>query len=271
MIKKLFLLSVVAVLCACNKQENNEPELLHSSIKIYPTITRATNISFQESDEIGLSIAYSDSEFNSENNKLSYVKGLFTGNVTWSNKAEGTANLTAYYPYSADGLPQTFTVATDQTGDALTQSDLMLATANNITPSERSVPMTFEHKLSKLIINVVNEGDLLIESVKIMGVKISAEYDKTNNRYLATGVSSDIVAHQVDETTYSIIIPSQELACRVVARVEGDKEYITELSSASFEVGKQYSTTITIIKDAIEEGGITAGDWTIATDENKFE
>lgn len=90
------------------------------------TQTRVTGLHFDTGDRIGLSIA-KGSETYVQNVLMTYDGTAFTAaDLLWYNDSNEKSTLTAYHPYSEQGMPAEFSVATDQTSGGAS-SDLLVA------------------------------------------------------------------------------------------------------------------------------------------------
>lgn len=158
--RKIFtLLLATAAIVSCSKSD--EPVTGGESstkVTIDPMIqTRATELSFEENDEIGVSIVMSDdNSVYADNALLTYTDGSFSGNLTWYDNVLETSTVYAYYPYViGESVPTTFTVQADQsTATGYTKSDLMIASKSDVTPTVAGTTMTFSHSLSRIVVTL---------------------------------------------------------------------------------------------------------------------
>ena len=84
-------------------------------IRITPSIkTRVTGLHFDTGDCIGLTVTKNGSDY-VRNHQMTYDGSAFTASgLLWYNDLNETSTLTAYFPYSASGVPDEFSVARDQ-------------------------------------------------------------------------------------------------------------------------------------------------------------
>lgn len=254
--RKISLLpALLALLASCQGGGENPPGPLQKRVTIAPSITlatssslgtRATELSFERGDEIGVSITREDGTAHVENARMGYADGVFAGDVDWY---EGTApsTITAYYPWSDAGTPVSFSVAADQrTGYGA--SDLMGAVKGSATPSDAAVGMTFHHLLSKILINVVRT-DETIWSVVIQNSIPAATVDLANLAASANPAAApaDITAQTVTENTlYRAVTVPQTVALSIAVVSAGGKTYTHKLASATLRGGGQYSVNVEI-------------------------
>ncbi len=79
----LMLIGATALLTACSKE--TEPVVPSANkITISPSIsTRATKLSFEQGDKIGVTIIRSDESPHAENALLTHDGNVFAGNINW--------------------------------------------------------------------------------------------------------------------------------------------------------------------------------------------
>src|SRR5690606_27353288 len=94
--------------------------------------TRATELSFEQGDKIGVTIIKDDQFKHADNALMTYTDGAFIGNTSWYEGA-ATSKILAYYPYASTGMPTTCSVESDQTM-GYGSSDLMGAVKLDVTP-----------------------------------------------------------------------------------------------------------------------------------------
>ena len=147
----LTALAAAALAAGCSKSDTGTP-----CVKIAPTIqTRVTGLHFDTGDRIGLSIA-KGSETYVQNVLMTYDGTAFTAaDLLWYNDSNEKSTLTAYHPYSEQGMPAEFSVATDQTSGGAS-SDLLVAVKKAVTPSSAPVGMLFYHVMSQMTIVLTN-------------------------------------------------------------------------------------------------------------------
>ena len=105
----LTALAAAALAAGCSKSDTGTP-----CVKIAPTIqTRVTGLHFDTGDRIGLSIA-KGSETYAQNVPMTYDGTAFTAaDLLWYNDSNEKSTLTAYHPYSEQGMPAEFSVAAE--------------------------------------------------------------------------------------------------------------------------------------------------------------
>ena len=146
-------------------------------IRITPSIkTRVTGLHFDTGDCIGLTVTKNGSDY-VRNHQMTYDGSAFTASgLLWYNDLNETSTLTAYFPYSASGVPDEFSVARDQSAGCAS-SDLLGAVAKNVTPTGAPVGMLFYHLMSQLTIVITNNSDAAVSGVAVGGFVPTASVD----------------------------------------------------------------------------------------------
>lgn len=131
-------------------------------------MTKATSSAFEEGDMLSLYAT----EWDGEVQKPLQVGGNFLNNemltkgtsgwtsgrtLYWSDKP---CDFYAFYPYQSGIMNMEkypFSVALDQSGDGFEASDLLYACAKEVSQSDGSVDLTFNHIMSKVVVRL-NKG-----------------------------------------------------------------------------------------------------------------
>ena len=252
--KKLLVIAAVLAMAGCSKNEGTVVGGANSPVTIDPTITRATEVDFENGDAIGLTISNSEGTY-ADNAKLVYDGSVFTSEdgLKWYDDLGLASLLKAYYPY-AETAPTSFDVQADQTGDGYAASDFMMAAKESVTPSVQAVGMTFKHKMTKLVIRVTNDYGMTVESITIGNSNGSATVDCEAQTVTAAeaGQTIAIKAHEVkaDEEYAAILVP-QTAALRVDVAANGEI-HTQRLAEATLQSGGQYSMSITLLPNDID-------------------
>lgn len=256
----LTALAAAALAAGCSKSDTGTP-----CVKIAPTIqTRVTGLHFDTGDRIGLSIA-KGSETYAQNVPMTYDGTAFTAaDLLWYNDSNEKSTLTAYHPYSEQGMPAEFSVATDQTSGGAS-SDLLVAVKKEVTPSSAPVGMLFYHVMSQLTIVLTNNSDAPVTGVTVGGLVPTAVVDFTVPSAAAKSgaAAADVEAFEVtaDAAYRAILVPQQATLTVTVATGDGKSRSKT-LSSAQLESGRRYDMSVLVTNEEIQislSGDI--GDW----------
>ena len=254
----------------------------------YPT-TRATATAFESGDAMGVYVSQYDGEVAAplqvSGNYANNVKSTFDGSK-WVNSsaiywADGKFDVFAYYPYDkpASVDEYKFTVALDQstpeTADALSgyeASDFLWAKATGISKMD-AVPLTFKHRMSKVVINLVKgedyEGDIPAEAVvRIHNTVPAAVIDLATGVVTKNGYESakSITTKKVSDGVYTAIVVPQRLENKLplIEVLSHGVSYLVE-SKFVFRSGTQHTINLTLNnnpdKVKIEIGGELEGGW----------
>lgn len=290
--RQIFLILTAAsfLLGGCSKSES---EVLESNemrfTATYPTASRATGSAFETGDVMGIYVT----QYNGENPAQLQLSGNYANNVetvfdgsAWKSTPviyweDGKFDVYAYYPYtnisSVDEYP--FTVALDQsteeTSNALSgyeASDFLWAKATGVSRMA-SVPLTFTHKMSKLVINLIKGADYSGEIptdavVRIHNTVPAAIVDLASGVVTKNGYESaqSITAKKVSDGVYAAIIVPQRLDTKrpLVEVLSKGVSYLIE-SSFVFKAGTQHTINVTLNNNPdqvkIEIGGEIEGGW----------
>lgn len=194
-------------------------------IRITPSIkTRVTGLHFDTGDCIGLTVTKNGSDY-VRNHQMTYDGSAFTASgLLWYNDLNETSTLTAYFPYSASGVPDEFSVARDQSAGCAS-SDLLGAVAKNVTPTGTPVGMLFYHLMSQLTIVITNNSDAAVSGVAVGGFVPTASVD--------------------------LSVPQQGALTVTVSTRDGKSRSKT-LSSATLESGRRYDMSVLVTNIDIE-------------------
>lgn len=250
--KVLFLLAGLTLFAAsCTKNGENEAQnpatdgdFSSVPVRVEPLITRASETDFEVGDEIGLTITRESGVY-AANQKLTYDGTTFSGSLKWFPEGSTKATLAAYYPYAA-AVPTSFTVAADQSvAGALSASDFLSSVKTDVLPSTNAIAMVFQHRLSRIVITVVNNSGSAIDAITLKGVNPTATIDADLSASAAgEGTPADVKTACVAEKYYAIL-PPQTVAMKAAVTYLG-KTREQQMTEAELLPGKQYSVTIVV-------------------------
>ncbi len=257
----------------------------------YPSTTRATGSEFETGDAIGVFVTQYNGEsvvpLQISGNYANNSKSIFDG-TNWSNspaiywdgdKPEAKYDIFGYYPFDkpASVDEYLFTVALDQSTEATAEalsgyeaSDFLWAKAEGVSQMA-TVPLTFKHRLSKIVVNLIKGEDYTGEIPTDAIVSIHSTVP-TANIDLASGMvimnshaaPQSIRTKKVEDGVYTAIIVPQRLQTRrpFIEIVSEGVSYLVE-SSFVFRSGIQHTINITLNnnpdKVKIEIGGEIEG------------
>lgn len=176
----LFGLSMFA-LSGCSQMEEAVPEPSLFFELEYPGVSgsRVTDAGFESDDVLGVYVTEPDVPLQLGGNVLNNARMVNSGGI-WSPEGSykwgsGTYDVYAYYPYhtapeSVSELP--FSLSSDQsTSIGYESSDFLWAAFEGVTASSSPVKLTFSHRLSRLVVNLIKgddyEGDLPDSDVSV--------------------------------------------------------------------------------------------------------
>lgn len=254
----LFGFALGMILSGCNKDEElNNAGTNGVSFTSYMIGSLATDTAWEPNDEIGVymqnagSEGYANVNVKYANSESDCNKFTSTSPITYPEGGTGTVNFMAVYPYNgdiADGN-YTFTLAD---GD-LSKNDIMYASAPSIASVVTNVDLTFQHKLSKIILQLKDE-----QNNAVTGATVSIDNQCVNGALnVADGtvsVASD--ATYTSELTFAegenghyevIVIPDDGREGRsiVITTTEGNT-YRCPIGSIAFGNSQKYTFPVSL-------------------------
>lgn len=288
--KQIILIGASAAffLCGCAESETSSTDEMRF-IATYPSATRASETAFEAGDAMGVYVTRFDGESASplqvSGNYANNAKATFDGSV-WNSIpviywSDGKFDVYAYYPYarpsSVDDYP--FSVALDQSisenNDALSgyeASDFLWAKSEGVTRAA-SVPLTFSHRMSKIVVNLIKgeefSGEIPTDAiVRIHSTVPAATIDLASGVVTKNGYEppQTITAKKLFDGIYTAIVVPQRVDTKrplIEVQTEG-VSYLIE-SSFVFKAGTRHTINIILNNNPdrvkIEIGGEIEGDW----------
>lgn len=239
--------AALAVVAGCSNDD--ETPSAPGLVKVEPLMTRASETNFDKGDKIGLYIDNEEGRY-ADNAVMEYDGSVFASQVFWYTDCSDTASLKAYYPYAAS-VPESFTVATDQTAGTAS-SDFIAAVKDDVIPTGSAIAMLFKHRLTKVVVRIDNQLDAAISKVVLQNSILTAAIDTSDFAAKADpkGAIGDITLQKVNDSTFQAILVPQRASLSVVVTVNGI-EMSQRLSSFETLTGAQYSVNVTVLSDDI--------------------
>lgn len=248
--KSLVFVLCLLALAACKKNagpatdpSSGNTEKVTYPVRIAPVMTKVSDTSFENGDAIGVTILRS-AEAYADNLKFSFDGSVFSGSLMWYAEGNDGATIKAYHPYAAT-VPTSFSVQADQS-NGTSSSDFVAGIKENVLPSAHAVTVPFQHKLTRIVLNVTNNSVDEPTAIQLKGARlaanIAADFSATVDANAATGT---ITAYKKSTTQYVLIVPPQTVAFTATV-VAGNNELSQILQEATLEAGKQYSISMVV-------------------------
>lgn len=254
----LFGFALGMILSGCNKDEElNNAGTNGVSFTSYMIGSRATDTAWEPNDEIGVYMqnagteGYANVNVKYANSEADRNKFTSTSPITYPEGGTGTVRFMAVYPYNgdiADGN-YTFTLAD---GD-LSKNDIMYASAPSIDSGVTNVDLTFQHKLSKIILqlkdeqnNAVTGATVRIDNQCVSGVLNVA--DGTVSVASDATYTSELTFAEGENGHYEVIVipdDGREGRSIVITTTEGNT-YRCPIGSIAFGNSQKYTFPVSL-------------------------
>lgn len=254
----LFVMSLL--LCtmtfvSCNREvlqvddENIDyPTVSKNKVLIWANLgemSRATDTKFDYLDEIGVFAVLAGESDNKgfisdKGNYADNVRYIYDGTKFSSNQGIVLHNTTdkyfyhAVYPYTAVAASSfLFSVQSDQRGEGYTNSDL--CTAHSSPTSSNLVHLDFDHRLSKIIVNLEGtnwpSGDLNL-TIKKPCVEVLVDLNSLSFESTVASKKKDVVCSENGLNSFKVVLPPQKINREDFAVLTiGDKNYSVSLEN----------------------------------------
>lgn len=240
--KAVILAASLLVLAACGKKEEPVVELFN--VRISPVLTKVAETTFESGDAIGVNISRGAAAY-ATNAKLTYDGAEFSGDLQWYAEGADQATVWAYYPYS-ETLPTSFTVQADQS-TGTSASDFVAGVKEGVIPSAHAITVPFQHKLTRIVLNVTNNAEGEPTAIKLKGgkltVNVASDFSVSVDETAAAGT---ITALKKSSTQYVLIVPPQTVSFIATVITAGGNELTQLLQEATLAPGKQYSINMIV-------------------------
>lgn len=218
----------------------------------------------------------SDSRYNCTNREVRYESGwaIQGGQLLWKSN-DATVTYYAYLPYTgtvSDAANYAFTVKTDQsTEDNVKASDLLWTGQQTATPG-MALDITFKHALSKLNVTLAKGSELedgqnlTFTSVRLSNCATATTVnltDGTTGTATNSGQTITLYAATANEQYECILVPqtfAQSLKVEITDN-NGKVYAFTSNKDLTFASGKQYTLNLTVGRDKVTTGNISAESW----------
>lgn len=160
--------------------------------------------------------------------------------------------------------------------------DLLYAKSNNggagyYKTGNTNVPLTFDHKLSKLIIKPIPGAGLSTSdpswntmTIMVNGMNTMCMFDLTTGNITAPSMPGSILpfTRTLGVSYEAIVIPYEYIApgsFNIMFNIAGNTYVLNSGSNERFESGKEYTYTVTINKTAVVLDNVSVNNWTSVT------
>lgn len=277
--------ALATLLAACSNDSDvfNTPDYADTPIGLNVNVSpMATRAGYEQGalteGSFGLYLTTQDTEgderYNCTNREVRYESGwtIQGEQLLWKSN-DATVTYYAYLPYTgtvSDATNYAFTVKTDQsTEDNVKASDLLWTGQQTATPGT-ALDITFKHALSKLNVTLTKgtelENGLTFTSVTLSNCATATTVNLTDGTAgTATNSGQTITMYAATENEkYECILVPQTFAQSLKVEITGNNGKVYTFKSdneLTFSSGKQYTLNLTVGRDKMTTGTISAGSW----------
>lgn len=219
----------------------------------------------------------SDERYNCTNREVRYDNGwaIQGGQLLWKSN-DATVTYYAYLPYTgtvSDATNYAFTVQTDQSNENnVKASDLLWTGGRQDATPGTALDINFKHALSKLNVTLkkgseLEDGqNLTFTSVKLSNCATATTVnltDGTTGNTTNSGQTITLYAATPNEQYECILVPqtfAQSLKVEITDN-NGKVYTFTSNKDLTFASGKQYTLNLTVGRDKVTTGTISADPW----------
>ena len=279
--------ALATLLAACSNDSDvfNTPDYADTPIGLNVNVSpMATRAGYEQGalteGSFGLYLTTQDTEgderYNCTNREVKYDNGwtIQGEQLLWKSN-DATVTYYAYLPYTGtvgNAASYAFTVKTDQsTEDNVKASDLLCTGQQPATPGT-ALDITFKHALSKLNVTLkkgseLEDGqNLTFTSVTLSNCATATTVnltDGTTGNTTNSGQTITLYATTENEQYECILVPqtfAQSLKVEITDN-NGKVYTFTSNKDLTFASGKQYTLNLTVGRDKVTTGTISADSW----------
>ena len=283
----ILTLAVLAatVLAACSNDSDvfNTPDYADTPIGLNVNVSpMATRAGYEQGalteGSFGLYLTTegtnSDERYNCTNREVKYDNGwtIQGGQLLWKSN-DATVTYYAYLPYTGtvgDAASYAFTVQTDQSNESNVKASDLLCTGQQTATPGTALDINFQHALSKLNVTLAKgselEDGLTFKSVKLSNCATATTVNLTaGTAGTATnsGQTITLYAATANEKYECILVPQTFNQTLKVEITDNNGKVYTFKSDneLTFSSGKQYTLNLTVGRDKVTTGTISADPW----------
>ena len=216
----------------------------------------------------------SDERYNCTNREVRYDNGwtIQGEQLLWKSN-DATVTYYAYLPYTgtvSDAANYAFAVQTDQNSDSNVKASDFLCTGTQTATAGTALDINFQHALSKLNVTLTKgselEEGLIFTSVRLSNCATATTVnltDGTTGNTTNSGQTITLYAATPNEQYECILVPqtfAQSLKVEITDN-NGKVYTFTSNKDLTFASGKQYTLNLTVGRDKVTTGTISADPW----------
>lgn len=286
--KKANILATAALatlLAACSNDSDvlNTPDYADTPIGLNVNVgPMATRAGYDDTNLTGSSFGLylttegtnSDERYNCTNREVRYESGwtIQGGQLLWKSN-DATVTYYAYLPYTGtvgDAASYAFTVQTDQSNESNVKTSDLLCTGQQTATPGTALDINFQHALSKLNVTLTKgtelEDGLTFTSVKLSNCATEIVVNLLEGTIVKTtnsGQTITLYAATANEKYECILVPQTFNQTLKVEITDNNGKVYTFKSDneLTFSSGKQYTLNLTVGRDKVTTGTISAESW----------
>lgn len=238
------------------------------------TLIRATDTAFETDDRISI---YAYKTGNPTQMVVAGVANTLQPDGTWTPatpmkwKDDATSHdFIGVYP-EKDNI-SSFTDEPITLGDNMAANDLLIATATGRKAAGGAVPLTFDHVMSRVSVNLTfneNMGTAPTVDKVVLRCRLTGSVNYSDKTAEASGATANMTMTQVASGTFRAVTLPQTLAAgedMIVLTIAGHNYSFAHTDALALEPGKNRNINLTVNGTAPEDltvslGGITINDW----------
>lgn len=216
----------------------------------------------------------SDERYNCTNREVRYESGwtIQGEQLLWKSN-DATVTYYAYLPYTgtvSDAANYAFAVQTDQNSDSNVKASDFLCTGTQTATAGTALDINFQHALSKLNVTLTKgselEEGLIFTSVRLSNCATATTVnltDGTTGNTTNSGQTITLYAATPNEQYECILVPQTFAQSLKVEITDNNGKVYTFKSDneLTFSSGKQYTLNLTVGRDKVTTGTISAESW----------
>lgn len=238
------------------------------------TLIRATDTAFETDDRISIYAYETDAPAEMV---VAGVANTLQPDGTWTPatpmkwKDDATAHdFIGVYPEKGD--ISTFTGEPITLGDDAAANDLLIATATGRKAAGGAVPLTFDHVMSRVTVNLTfneNMGTAPTVDKVVLRCRLTGSVNYSAKTVQASGTTADMAMTPVASGTFRAVALPQTLAATepmIIITIAGRHYNFAHTDALTLEPGKNRNINLTVNGTAPEDltvslGSITINDW----------